>query len=63
MRSSLRMQRLPFVEDARAAIIGVVALIMSATTIDKESTWLEGVLLVAIYVMLGLAFFLIEPVG
>jgi Ca2+:H+ antiporter len=38
------------------AIVGT-AFIVNAITGDGETTWFEGVLLIGVYVVLGLAFF------
>ncbi|THF85331.1 calcium/proton exchanger [Deinococcus sp. KSM4-11] len=42
------------------AIIAV-ALIVTSVTKDGETTWFEGVLLIAVYVALALAFFYVTP--
>lgn len=44
------------------AIAGT-AFIVKAIAEDGEATWFEGVLLIGIYVLLGLAFFFSAPVG
>jgi Ca2+:H+ antiporter len=42
------------------AIAGT-AFVVRAIAADGETTWFEGLLLVAVYVLLGLAFFFVEP--
>ncbi|WP_309571581.1 calcium/proton exchanger [Deinococcus sp.] len=44
------------------AIIAV-ALIVTSVTKDGETTWFEGVLLIAVYLALALAFFYVTPRG
>ena len=44
------------------AIAGTV-LIVNAIAADGETTWFEGVLLIGVYVLLGLAFFFVAPAG
>jgi Ca2+:H+ antiporter len=39
--------------------IAAVAFAVNAVTQDGETTWFEGVLLLSIYVLLGLAFYLV----
>ena len=41
--------------------IGAAAFIVSGITRDGETTWIEGVLLLAVYVVLGTTFFLVSP--
>ncbi|MDQ6738004.1 MAG: calcium/proton exchanger [Gemmatimonadota bacterium] len=41
--------------------IGAAAVIVNAITRDGETTWIEGVLLLAVYVVLGTTFFLVSP--
>ena len=41
--------------------VAAVAFIVNAIAQDGESTWFEGVLLLAVYILLGLAFFFITP--
>jgi Ca2+:H+ antiporter len=41
--------------------IGGVAFAVNTIAHDGETTWFEGVLLLAIYVLLGLAFFFVTP--
>ena len=39
----------------------IVAIFITRNmTIDGESDWLEGVMLIAVYVMLGIGFFYID---
>jgi Ca2+:H+ antiporter len=44
------------------AIAGT-AFIVNAIAADGEVTWFEGVLLIGVYVLLGLAFFFVVPAG
>ena len=44
------------------AIVGT-AFIVNAIAADGETTWFEGVLLIGVYVLLGLAFFFSLPAG
>ena len=44
------------------AIIAV-ALIVTSVTKDGETTWFEGVLLIAVYIALALAFYFVTPRG
>jgi Ca2+:H+ antiporter len=41
--------------------IVAVALVVNSVARDGETTWFEGVLLLAVYVLLGLAFFFVTP--
>lgn len=41
--------------------VSAVAFIVNAIAQDGETTWFEGVLLLAVYILLGLAFFFITP--
>ncbi|GBF05531.1 cation exchanger, chaA [Deinococcus aerius] len=43
--------------------IVAVALTVSTVTRDGEATWFEGVLLLAVYLLLALAFFFVTPQG
>jgi Ca2+:H+ antiporter len=43
-----------------AAIVGVTVAINTITQ-DGKTTWFEGVLLLAVYALLGLAFFFVTP--
>ena len=43
--------------------IAATALIVNAVAGDGETTWFEGVLLVGVYVLFGLAFFFTAPIG
>lgn len=43
--------------------IAATALIVNAVAADGETTWFEGVLLVGVYVLFGLAFFFTAPLG
>jgi len=44
------------------AIAGT-AFIVNAIATDGETTWFEGVLLVGVYILFGLAFFFIAPMA
>lgn len=41
--------------------IASTAFIINAISVDGETTWFEGVLLIGIYVLFGLAFFFVAP--
>ncbi|GGR00928.1 calcium/proton exchanger [Deinococcus ruber] len=41
--------------------IVAVALIVTTVTKDGEATWFEGVLLITVYLLLGLAFYFVTP--
>ncbi|MEO7760395.1 MAG: calcium/proton exchanger [Casimicrobiaceae bacterium] len=43
--------------------IGSTAFIVNAIASDGETTWFEGVLLLGVYVLLGLAFFFSPPIA
>lgn len=43
--------------------IAAAALIVNSIASDGEVTWFEGVLLLGVYALLGLAFFFIDPAG
>lgn len=45
------------------AALGAGVLVSAMVSMDGESNWLEGAALLAIYVILGIAFFLLQPVG
>jgi Ca2+:H+ antiporter len=42
------------------AIAGV-AFAVNAIAQDGETTWFEGLLLIAVYILLGMAFFFVTP--
>ncbi len=42
--------------------IAATALIVNAVAADGETTWFEGVLLIGVYVLFGLAFFFTAPI-
>jgi Ca2+:H+ antiporter len=44
-------------------LIAIAGVAFAVNTIahDGETTWFEGVLLLAVYVLLGLAFFFVTP--
>ena len=37
------------------------AFVVNSIALDGETTWFEGVMLVAVYALLGLAFFFATP--
>jgi len=41
----------------------VSALIVGLVAYDGESNWLEGMLLLAVYIMLGIAFYHLPGIG
>ena len=41
--------------------IVIAVAVGRSITLDGESNWLEGVLLVAVYAMLGIGFFAMKP--
>lgn len=43
--------------------VASAAFIVNAISTDGETTWFEGVLLIGVYVLLGLAFFLSAPIA
>lgn len=43
--------------------IAATAFVINAVASDGETTWFEGVLLVGVYLLLGLAFFFSAPAG
>ncbi|MBC7415008.1 MAG: calcium/proton exchanger, partial [Herminiimonas sp.] len=43
--------------------IASTAFIVNAIAADGETTWFEGVLLMGVYVLLGLAFFFSAPIA
>jgi Ca2+:H+ antiporter len=45
-----------------AGIVGVTVAINTITR-DGETNWFEGVLLLAVYTLLALAFFFVTPIG
>lgn len=45
------------------AALGAAVLVVALVSIDGESNWLEGATLVAIYLILGIAFFLLPTIG
>lgn len=46
-------------------LVAIVAVALTVTTVTKdgEATWFEGVLLLAVYLLLALAFFFVTPRG
>jgi Ca2+:H+ antiporter len=51
---------LVFANPLELVAMGSVAFIISAIAHDGETTWFEGVMLLAVYVLLGIAFFLLR---
>ena len=47
------------------ALFGIasVAFIVNAISADGETTWFEGVLLIGVYVLFGMAFFFSAPIA
>ena len=41
------------------AAIAAVAFVVNAIAQDGETTWFEGLLLIGVYVLLGMAFFFV----
>jgi Ca2+:H+ antiporter len=52
---------LVFTNPLELIAIAAVAFAVKAIAQDGESTWFEGLLLVSIYALLGLAFFFATP--
>jgi Ca2+:H+ antiporter len=52
---------LVFANPLELVAVGAVALIVNAVAEDGEATWFEGVLLLAVYALLVLAFFYLSP--
>jgi Ca2+:H+ antiporter len=52
---------LVFANPLEMIAIAAVPLIVSAIAHDGKATWFEGVLLLAVYVILALAFFFVDP--
>jgi Ca2+:H+ antiporter len=52
---------LVFANPLELIAVAAVAFIVNAIAQDGETTWFEGVLLLAVYVLLGMAFFFITP--
>ncbi|MEW6422104.1 MAG: calcium/proton exchanger, partial [Deinococcota bacterium] len=46
-------------------LVAIVAVALTVTTVTKdgEATWFEGVLLLAVYLLLALAFYFVTPVA
>jgi Ca2+:H+ antiporter len=51
---------LVFANPLELIAIAAVAFIVSAIAQDGETTWFEGVMLVAVYVLLAIAFFYVR---
>jgi Ca2+:H+ antiporter len=56
-----RPMDLVFANPLELAAIAAVSLIVKSVTADGETTWIEGVLLLAVYAVLALAFFFVRP--
>ena len=52
---------LVFSDPLELIAIGSAAFVVNSVARDGETTWFEGLLLVAVYALLGLAFFLLTP--
>jgi Ca2+:H+ antiporter len=52
---------LVFANPLEMIAIAAVPFIVSAIAHDGKATWFEGVMLLAVYVILGLAFYFVEP--
>lgn len=52
---------LVFANPLELIAIGSVAFIVNAIAQDGETTWFEGLMLLAVYVLLGMAFFFVTP--
>ena len=55
-----RPMNLVFENPLELIAIAAVAFTVNAITEDGETTWFEGVLLVAVYIILGMAFFFLK---
>jgi Ca2+:H+ antiporter len=58
-----RPMNLVFGSPLELVAIVAVALIVTTVTKDGEATWFEGVLLIAVYLLLALSFFFVTPRG
>ena len=56
-----RPMNLVFDNPLELVAIASVAFVVNAITRDGEVTWFEGVMLVAVYVLLAFAFFFATP--
>ncbi len=52
---------LVFANPLELIAIAAAAFIVNAIALDGDTTWFEGVLLLAVYVILGMAFFFVTP--
>ncbi|ADV66832.1 calcium/proton antiporter, CaCA family [Deinococcus maricopensis DSM 21211] len=50
-----------FTSPLELVAIVAVALIVTAVTKDGETTWFEGVMLIAVYILLAIAFYFVTP--
>ncbi|BDP43560.1 calcium/proton exchanger (plasmid) [Deinococcus aetherius] len=58
-----RPMNLVFSSPLELVALAAVAFTVSTVTRDGEATWFEGVLLLAVYLLLALAFFFVTPRG
>jgi Ca2+:H+ antiporter len=58
-----RPMNLVFANPLELFAIPGVAFIVNSIAQDGETTWFEGLLLIAVYVLLALAFFFVTPLG
>jgi Ca2+:H+ antiporter len=58
-----RPMNLVFANPLELIAIAGVAFVVNAIAQDSETTWFEGVLLLAVYVLFALAFFFVTPRG
>ena len=56
-----RPMTLVFVNPLELVAIAAVAFAFNAIAHDGETTWFEGVMLLSLYAILGLAFFFVTP--
>lgn len=56
-----RPMNLVFTNPLELIAIAAVAFIVNSIALDGETTWFEGVLLLGVYALLGLAFFFVRP--
>ena len=54
---------LVFANPLELIAIAAAAFIVNAIALDGETTWFEGVMLIAVYVILGMAFLFVTPGG
>jgi Ca2+:H+ antiporter len=56
-----RPMDLIFGNPVEIAAVAAVAFVVNAIASDGEATWFEGLLLLAVYAILALAFFYVTP--